>query len=161
MLHVLAQVVDLQSEDCLTLHCPAHVFARHTCEVADGHVRLDVLEQADHLERREHRPVELLTANDGHLEHADGCIFDGAELLLDEARHALADDVMPEAVGLERLGDALCRRGTDAVDLHECLAGHQHDGNDRLEAGRVERLDEAVVATECFGDGRDFVRRHA
>lgn len=108
MLDVLGQVVDLHAEGRLRLHHGAYVFARHADEVADREVRFDVLQEADDLERGEHRAVDDVFANHGHLKHADGRVLDGTELVVDERRHPLADVVLAETVLLERLGDAHC-----------------------------------------------------
>ena len=108
MLDVFAYVVQLHSNGDVRLHEREYFIARHLHEVADGEVRVDNLQQADELERREHRSVDDLLAHDGDLKRADRRSFDGTELFFEERRHPLTDVVLAEAVLAERPGDTHC-----------------------------------------------------
>ena len=160
VLQILGEVMQVESEGRLHLNHDTDLLPGHPDQVHDRHARLDVFEQADDLERREHRSVELVVAHDRDLKHADGRVFDAAELLVDEHGHPIAEDVLREPVLLQRPGDDEHRRHADARELEKCLTRHHHERDDRLEAGLVKGLHEGLAVAERLGEGGDVEFAH-
>lgn len=148
---VLVEVVDLLAGSQLVFDRPAHMRGRVGDQVVDRHLGMTLLEQADQLERLEGRSAGGPVADDVHLQDADGRLRDVTERGVDERGQPAADLVLAEFLLLEDLADARCRRGAHPFDLEEGLAGQQHQGDDRVEPGVLDRLQQLGVAAERVG----------
>lgn len=153
---ILFQVVDGDTGIDHRPHQSANGVLRHADQLLDRHLRLDGLEQVDQLERCEQRTTDVVASHDGDLEYADGHLLDATEVLVDEVHQLLVDGAVLESVALQRLRDVEGRGSGDAVDLLECLTRHQHDLDDRPEAGISERLLETVAVVEGIADAGDL-----
>ncbi len=102
VLDVASQPLVRQAEERMLGDLLLQTFLAHQEKVDDRSLRLDVLHQADHLQRAEAGSRRLALRaeheNRADLQDADGRIFDTTEVLVDEVVALLTDSAVRQAV---------------------------------------------------------------